>query len=202
MRAVNLLPKEISRSTGLKLNVPVAVAAAAPILAGCLVFVGYTLSHSSLHSKQGDLAAVRAQVAALPVSTTRVQPGGPAIISERTARRSALDSALLDRLDWDVALQDVARVLPGDVWITTLGFTSPTPADSTAPPAANPNGFTISGYTYSQLSVARLLTRLQLLPMLSGVTLGSTSSSTVANKPVVQFSVTAAVAPAINKEET
>jgi hypothetical protein len=38
-----------------------------------------------------------------------------------------------------------------------------------------------------------LLVRLRLLPILSNVTLGTTTSTTVGAKPVVQFSVTAAI---------
>ena len=75
--------------------------------------------------------------------------------------------------------------------------------NSTAPTTvANPNAFSIGGYTYSEDSVARLLTRLQLLPMLSGVTLGTTTSSSVGNKPVVQFLVTATVTPPANESAT
>ena len=74
--------------------------------------------------------------------------------------------------------------------------TTPAPAPTTGP-TSGPAGFTINGYTYTMDDVALLLQRLQLLPTLSNVTLGSTSGSTIGLKSVVQFSITATmVAPA------
>jgi hypothetical protein len=56
---------------------------------------------------------------------------------------------------------------------------------------------TIAGYGMSEKSIALLLVRLRLLPTLSNVTLGTTTSSTVGAKEVVQFSVSAGIqAPA------
>jgi hypothetical protein len=79
----------------------------------------------------------------------------------------------------------------------------------------NANAFTINGYTYSQEAVSNLMTQLQLLPMLSDVTLTSTQSSAQSGagsgsgsassppgsksskppKTLVQFAVSAAVNP-------
>jgi hypothetical protein len=104
---------------------------------------------------------------------------------------------------WDRALGDVARVLPATVWLTDMTVNSPTPADALLPatpapatssgPAAGNSGFEINGYTYTMDDVALLLQRLQLLPTLSGVTLGSTSISMIGLKKVVQFSITASM---------
>ena len=55
-------------------------------------------------------------------------------MTEGNARRSSLDSALADRFALYPTLAAIARVLPSDVWLTSLNLTSPTPAD-TPPPA-------------------------------------------------------------------
>jgi Tfp pilus assembly protein PilN len=153
--------------------------------------------------KRGKLAAVISQVTKAAPASPR-SPVNEALVGQRLSRRAALDDALGKRVAWDLTLRDLARVLPDDVWLTDLNAHAPTPVDAAtasstpgaaAAPAPNPTAFSIDGYTYSQQSVAALLTRLQLLPMLADVTLGSTSQVTIGSKTLVQFQVTAAVVP-------
>ena len=56
-------------------------------------------------------------------------------------------------------------------------------------------GFTISGYTYSQDGVARLLSRLNVLPDLHNVQLQTSSLTKVGTQDIVQFTILADVAP-------
>ncbi len=221
MRAVNLLPRDAAHGAGHRPGAAIIVAAAAPILAGGLVFAGFEFEHSSVTSVRTQLAAVQARIAALPQphpqSTSAA--GVSAIALAQAERRVALDSALADRIAWDQMLQNVARVLPTHVWLTALNLTSPTPADAaiapptpapsssgsttttttttaaaaTPAPVANLTAFSITGYTESESTVADLLTRLQLLPQLSNVTLGSATVSTPGPKPVIQFTVNAEI---------
>jgi hypothetical protein len=87
-------------------------------------------------------------------------------------------------------------VLPDDVWISSLSLTPE-------------NGLSISGTTYSHESVARLLSRLALIPELSNIVLassaaggGATPATTTTGGPpaapaapvTVSFSITAKVA--------
>jgi Tfp pilus assembly protein PilN len=244
MRPVNLMTKDAANGRSLP-PVGMILAGAAPIVAIGVVAVGYSLTHGTVQKDQGRLAAVQAQVAALPVAHA-TKPALVAISVESNLRRSSLDSALADRFQVDSALAAIARVLPGDAWLTSLNLTSPTPADvpvappvvatagststttttttttTTPVPTVNVNAFTINGFTYSQASVARLMTQLSLLPMLSHVTLTSTSSTTSGTtaatatlspasvgsakvkqpKTLVQFTVNAAVNPSNTEEGT
>jgi Tfp pilus assembly protein PilN len=203
MRAVNLLPSAVTLSSRAKPNAAVIIAAAAPFLAGSLVIAGYAFEHSSVTATRGRLAALQAQVAALPQRATSQRPAELALGVEQQARHLALDQALTSRIPWDTTLVQVARVLPSDVWLTSLNLNSPSPADATAPAGvANPEAFTIAGFTYSQDSVAALMTRLQLLPILSNVTLATTTSSTVGKKAVVEFTLNAEIAPATSVPAT
>jgi len=203
MRAVNLLPRAVTLSSRAKPTAAVIGAIAAPFVAGGLVLAGYAFEHSAVTSARGRLAAVQAQVAAIPHRVSTQPAPNSTLALEQQSRRSALDAALASRIPWDATLVDLARVLPADVWLTSLALTSPTPADSTAPTgAASTSAFTIQGFTYSQDSVARLLTRLQLLPILSNVTLATTAASTVGLKPVVQFTVNAAITPPASEPAT
>ena len=247
MRPVNLMTKDAASSRSLP-PVGTILAGAAPIVAIGVVAVGYSLTHGTVKKDQDRLAAVQAQVAALPVAHATT-PAFAAISVESNSRRSSLDSALADRFQVDSALAAIARVLPSDAWLTSLNLTSPTPADApvalpvvatpgstttttttttttatTPAPTINVNAFTINGFTYSLASVARLMTQLSLLPMLSHVTLTSTATSTSgagptastatlspasagsanAKKPktLVQFTVNAAVNPSQAEEGT
>jgi Tfp pilus assembly protein PilN len=90
----------------------------------------------------------------------------------------ALSTALGQRVVWDRLLREVSQVVPSDVWIVTLNATAPVAgvAAATTPSAAAPTGFTLSGCTFSQDSVARFLARLDVVPDLSAMTLGSSGT--------------------------
>jgi Tfp pilus assembly protein PilN len=72
-----------------------------------------------------------------------------------------------------------------------------TPSTASAPAAsvAGASNFTITGYTYSQPSVARLMRRLALIPWLTDVALVSSSTTTQGTSAVVQFTVGATIVP-------
>jgi hypothetical protein len=59
-----------------------------------------------------------------------------------------------------------------------------------------PSMFTIQGRTYSHDGVARLLSRLQLLPDLTNVQLISSTRSVIGKQPVVDFTIAADIAAA------
>jgi Tfp pilus assembly protein PilN len=208
MQAVNLLPRELTPERApVKEVLPILAAASVPLAAACLVFIGYARAHANAKEELGRVAALQLEIAhTKPVAVAKTIDTS-SLVSSRAARRSALADALTKEVAWDRTLGDVARVLPATVWLSNMTVVSPTPADSlttaatTSPapstgPAVGNEGFTIDGYTYTMDDVALLLQRLQLLPNLTGVTLGSTSMSTIGEKKVVQFSITASkVAP-------
>lgn len=205
MRAVNLLPKEAlgRERQGLPRALPLLGAAAVPVVALALVIVGYSGAHSAVTAKQGELTSLRAEVATLAPAVSPPVPDTAGLATERTQRLIALEDALGKKMPWDTTLGQVARVLPGNVWLTTLTMTSPTPADSSAVAATpSPTSFTLEGFAYTEDDVALLLARLQLLPSLSGVTLGSTGRTIVGAKALVQFQVTASIQPSLAGPQT
>jgi Tfp pilus assembly protein PilN len=175
MRAINLLPSQDTESK----------APPVPIIAGCVgtvvvaaVLAMMFLSASSQVAKQrAALVRLQADYAAIP-SPPAPSPVVSAIPQQRQNRSTALATVLGQRVAWDRLLREVSQVVPSDVWLVTLNAQSP----STGPPARGASvtpvqGFTVTGCTYSQDSVARFLSRLALVPDLSGVTLGKSSSS-------------------------
>jgi Tfp pilus assembly protein PilN len=81
-----------------------------------------------------------------------------------------------------------------DTTATTTTTTAATPTPAPAPaPAAGP--MTFAGYTYSQEGVARLLSRLAVVPALQGVKLVSSTQADVGGQKVISFSIQANVRP-------
>jgi Tfp pilus assembly protein PilN len=196
----------------------VLLAATAPVVAGGLVYLGYSTEHSKVADKRAELAVVQARLDRL----ASVQAGVTAqssLFALRGQRSTALQDALSKEMPWDVTLEDLARVLPKGVSLTSMSATSPTPAASAAPavpatatpsaPVSAPQTFSLSGTAESHDQIAELLERLSLLPMVTNVTLGSTSTATIsapaggngtapaagakAGRSQLQFSLTAGV---------
>ena len=209
MRAVNLLPRDEPRARRSLPGPWVMAAAVAPLLAGSLVYLGYSAEHSTVLDRKAELSAVQVRLDKLRAGSSGAAARQSGLVGQRAQRQVALLDALTKTMPWDTTLADLARVMPSDVWVTTLTAQSPTPAGVAASttgaatavststgPALNPTAFTLAGYAHSQGAVAHLLARLQLLPMLNNVTLGSTTSTvTPAGQETVQFQLTAAVKP-------
>ncbi|HEY7690734.1 MAG TPA: PilN domain-containing protein [Gaiellaceae bacterium] len=75
---------------------------------------------------------------------------------------------------------------------TTTTATTPAPAP---PPAPTAQPMSFAGYTYSQEGVARLLSRLAVVPALENVKLVQSSQAEVNGQSVVSFSIQADVRP-------
>jgi len=200
VRAVNLLPRDerAKRTTaeqaplfvGLGLLLVVFVALA-------VMFLGASASVKDKQNALGDAKAQLAQLPSLPKAQTAIEAG---LAGEQKARVSAVTSALSRRVSWDRVLREFATVLPNDVWLTSLSAHAPASPASAAPaplvaPGTAPDGFVINGYTYSQDGVARLLSRLNVLPDINNVQLQTSSLTKVGLQDVVQFTILANVSP-------
>jgi Tfp pilus assembly protein PilN len=208
MKAVNLLPsdykqvRQASFATNLAKH-PVALGGTAAAVAVAVVLgMTYQSASHTVKSNQDQLDALHARIAAM------AQPVSSVNQSVR-ARIEQVATADATRMSWDGFMTKLARVLPEDVWLTNMSVqeTAPTATPTTGatpaaptPSTAAPTGFTISGYTYSQHSVARLMRRLSLLPWLSGVTLENSSMTTVGTHSVFQFTIVGAVTALPAKE--
>jgi Tfp pilus assembly protein PilN len=195
MRPANLLPADLARGDGKQLPLPAIAAVGAGCAVGVLLAGGYMTTHSTVTKRQAELASIQAQIAAVPKPPpVKASTISPALAAEKDARQAAVDQAISSRTSWDTVLREVSLILPEDVWLQSLsakaGAASPA-ADSAAPAAGN--SITLTGSTYSQEGVARLLTRLALVPHLDKVALQSSSSAQVGGQPVVNFTISADV---------
>ena len=203
MRAVNLLPKDGPRRTG----PPVPPAVAATVIGG-LVLVSLMISvlllsaHGKVKSRQLELAQKQAELAAIPVPAQSRLQQQDALVADKAARVTALNSALSKRIAWDRLLREFALVLPDDVWLQSLSAQAPSLATATAasttsststPTLGGQLGFSIEGYTYSHDAVARLLTRLAVVPDLQQVQLVSSEQAELGNRTIIHFKILANV---------
>jgi Tfp pilus assembly protein PilN len=221
MDAVNLLPvdyreRKRKRTTPADnldarqtLRVGGAVAGVFVVLLGGLFYY----EHKQVSDKQKELANTQAQIAAVQPQVDAVKTAQAAISGRLTVARSLAGT----RMNWDRALNDFARIVPTNSFLTSIQMTAPVTAAATAAtqaaaataqvtstdgtavdapaPAAAPtvSTLTLAGTAPSTPGVALVMDRLALLPWLSNVSLTSAVRQDSGSNT---FSLTANVAEA------
>jgi Tfp pilus assembly protein PilN len=174
----------------------VAAIGSAAVLLGLVG--GFLVASRSVDRQKQQLATARAVLAATPQHhlSASTQAFRSNVLNKREQRSLALAAAIGKRVSWDRILRRFALVLPDDVWLTALTGTVPldnpalaTPATTTSALPAQATEMTITGYTYSQDSVARLLERLSVVPDLKNVQLQSSASTKVGGQQVYAFTI-------------
>jgi Tfp pilus assembly protein PilN len=210
MRAVNLLPSDSAQRKSFRKEDPaVVIGSAFGVIVLIALVAGFMNVHAKVNADRKKLTEVRAELAQLslvkrhpvttpkPVQTKPIIPI-PAVTSEEQPRRQALSNAMSTRIAWDRILCEFSLVLPSDVTLTSLTLTAPaaaaptTPGAAPATPTAGGQGLSIAGTAYSHDGVARLLSRLMLIPDLTNVMLSkstASSSSSPGGAGGVQFSI-------------
>lgn len=200
MRAFNLLPKEDARQAHRR-PAPaklILVAVGVVLIAG--LALGYTIMNARVSDKeavrddhQAELDQLNAELAAL--ASDDLEAGeATAIQQEQQARTAALSIALTPRIAWDRVLRDISLVLPEDVWLQGIIAGPSTTVTTAAAAGATPAGaytVTLSGTTRAQDGVAHFLSRLEVLPDFTAVTLIGSNRIEVGGEEVVQFSIAA-----------
>jgi Tfp pilus assembly protein PilN len=189
MRAVNLLP-EGARDTHPTVLTQTTAGIGAGVLAALVAVVlsfVYVHDHGTVSDKEKTLSALRQEIVDIQVATARTEASQGA----DQARLSAFTTAASGRVAWDVLLDQISRVLPSGSWLSTLDVQGG--AAATTDPATVPTAFTVSGTALTQNTVAQVMDRLGLVPMLTGVTLQGSSRTAVGETEAYQFTVSANV---------
>src|SRR5581483_2262580 len=195
MRAVNLLPRErtganrtsLVARVGREPLLPLAVVVL--ILAAAAVGLAAHSASSTVAQRKSTVQSLDAQLAT--VAANDAQKGATAAPS----RTAALTKLTTQRTSWDGFLYGLSRVVPEDVWMLNLSASTSGSSATAAAPAPSsststtPTGFTVTGYTYSQPAVARMMRRLELLPWLRDVSLVTSTKTAIAQHTVYQFTV-------------
>src|SRR6476619_6159001 len=192
MRAVNLLPRDTGQRTIKKESLPVLVGACAGVLVAAALGAMFMMGSGKVAAQQRKVDDLNRTYQALPPPPAGPSAAQQQLAGEQSARVGALDAALKSRVAWDRVFREFSLVLPEDVWLTTLTAKSPiSPLTNAATSGAAPSQFLVTGRTYSHDGVARLISRLQVVPDLINVQLLSSTLSTVAGHDVVEFSIAA-----------
>ena len=194
MRAVNLLPRDHGQRTIKKESVPVLVGACSAVLVLAVLGAMFMMGSGKIAGQQRKLDDLNRRFQALPPPPPGPTAAEQALAGEQSARVTALSAALASRVSWDRVFREFSLILPDDVWLTELSAKSPiSPATNAASETGTgtPSEFTITGRTYSHDGVARLLSRLQVVPDLTNVQLVSSTLAKVGNQSVVEFSIAA-----------
>jgi Tfp pilus assembly protein PilN len=193
MRAVNLLPLDARVGRRRPPAAPVAVAAAG-VLAAAVLAVAFFSANGRIGDREQELATLEQQLETAR-RAAKPKPKQSGLAAERDQRFTALSDAMAKRLPWDRVLRELSLVVPDDVWLASLaaggGGAATTTTTSTDATTAGAQTLTFNGFTYSQESVARLLTRLALVPDLGDVKLQKSSVTEVGSQQIYNFTILA-----------
>ena len=170
------------------------------VLLAAVLSAMFLSASGTVKDKQAELATLQAELAAIPTPDASRVKTQTALAADKQARVTALSGALSRRVAWDRVFRELSLVLPNDVWLATISAKAPVPSSTAvAPPAAAAGatvaatGFTIDGYTYSHPAVARLLSRLAVVPDLVNVQLQQSTLTKVGSAQAVHFVIVADV---------
>jgi Tfp pilus assembly protein PilN len=206
VRPVNLIPpdqrKGASRAIGAG-TAPVGIYAFFGALGVALLcVVALVLTSNQINSKTDKLSKIQTESQGAKQVADALRPYGE-FAQLQQARKLEISTLVKTRFDWEGALRQLSRALPNNVWLLNLsGTLSPeiTVEDAggggggvaTVRQKANAPAFSITGCTYSQHAVARMLTRMQNLDDVTDVQLGKSERK----DDTGQSGGTAAAAPA------
>jgi Tfp pilus assembly protein PilN len=129
-------------------------------------------------TKKGQVEDLRAELAGYEAAADdgALDDKSAGLTAERQSRRAAFATALGGRLAWDRLMRELALVIPDNVAVTAIIGTAP--VASAAAPGAPGTNFTIRGETEEQEDVAKLLSRLAVIPELEAITLIAAARNT------------------------
>jgi Tfp pilus assembly protein PilN len=199
MRAINLLPRDDARRRPQRPQWAVVVPVIVAVLLSGALSILFLNASGKVKDKQAALTQLKDELAAIPTPDASKVRTQNALVADKATRVQALNAALSRRVAWDRVFRELSLVLPDDVWLSTLAAKAPmSPSVATAPAAASGTAvaateFSLDGYTYSHAAVARLLSRLAVVPDLVNVQLQQSTLTKVGTAQVVHFVIVADV---------
>jgi Tfp pilus assembly protein PilN len=175
MRAVNLIPTEDRRSAG----APGRTGGAVYLVLGLLAVVvlaasAYAITTNQVNQRKSDLQKTTLEADAAEAEAAAVKPYAD-FASLKDQRVQTVQSLASTRFDWHQLMDQFARAIPSNVWLTSFQGQTAT-ATGTAGSASGPS-VALEGCTTSHKDVARLMTRLRLIEGVNDVTLSSSQKA-------------------------
>jgi hypothetical protein len=184
VKAVNLIPTEQRRGAG---GVAGRSGGVVYIVVGTLAVivalgVVYAFAVKSVAHEKGQLAAATAQVAQVQAQAQALSP----YVSVQSLRQKAASGVVNlaeSRFNWPQAMSQIALALPRDVTVTEITGNASTVAGaaaSTTTTSTSTGGgtFALGGCASSQAEIATIISDLERIPSVSGVSLESSTKNT------------------------
>jgi Tfp pilus assembly protein PilN len=187
MRAVNLLPPDQRRGGGSSGRSGPAAYVVLGALAAAVVAAGaYALTANQVTSNRTKLAETQQEATSLEQQAAAFKPYKDFAELSR-ARVQTVSELAASRFDWERVMRQLARAMPGDVWLTSLvGTVAPgvsleggTTSSSTGGlrSAVNAPAVELVGCTESQAAVSRVMARLRTLNGVQRVSLAASEKA-------------------------
>jgi len=132
MRPVNLIPKEDRPGNRRPTRSgPIAYIVVAALVGALLGVTALVVTDNQISDYESEIAQIEGQVQVAEAKARSLEPYTQ--FHNVRAQRDATIASLADsRFDWERVMRELALVLPGDVWLTSL--------TATAGPAVSPSG--------------------------------------------------------------
>jgi Tfp pilus assembly protein PilN len=200
MQAINLLPRDDPRRRPQRPQWIVLIPVVGAVLLSGVFSMLFLSASGKVKDRQTQLSQLQDELAAIPTPDASKVRTQNALAADKQTRVIALNAALSRRVAWDRIFRELSLVLPEDVWLSTLSAKAPVSSSVAAAPAVPTGGaavaateLTLDGYTYSHAAVARLLSRLAVIPDLVNVQLQQSTLTKVGGAQVVHFVIAADV---------
>jgi Tfp pilus assembly protein PilN len=152
--------------------------------AALLCVLALVITSNKVSSKTDELAKVSAEEQSAKQQADALRPYGQ-FADLQQARQSEIDGLISSRFDWETALSQLSRAIPGNAWLLNLAATLAPGVEveggtgggdiSNMREKTDSPAFTITGCTYSHHAVARMMVRMQNLDDVTDVELAKSA---------------------------
>jgi Tfp pilus assembly protein PilN len=194
VKAVNLIPSDSRRSSSTSpraLATP-AFGVIAALLVALVLVVVYVLSSNTVSDRQAQVASLQGQVVQEQALAARLGNYSQ-FVKLAQARADTVRTIAQTRFNWHDALADLAKVVPANTSLQSLLGTVAPGVTVTGPGGSAGGGastsalrgdipvpaFELAGCTKTQDDVARLMSRLRVMPGVTRVTLADSVKSSL-----------------------
>jgi Tfp pilus assembly protein PilN len=187
VRPINLIPLEQRRGAARRPGGSTGVAVYAVVGAlgvAVLCVLAFVLTSNSINSRTEELAEVQAQAMGEKQVADSLRPYGQFADMQR-ARYQQITALASDRFDWERALQQLSMALPHNVYLLNVAGTESPDIEVADGGAGGAVGnlreqtkaptFALTGCTYSQHAVVRMMTRMRNLDDVTAVRLAKSA---------------------------
>ena len=185
-RRISLVPTEVAQLRRERRQV---LATGFGVLAFAAILIGlYALRGQQVADAQQDADVAEARTVELQTELAELRDV-ELLEADIAAQRRTVTAVLDGDVAWSRLVQEIAAVLPNDVWLTSFS--------ASRGDALTPGKVQVQGMGFDQTSTARWILRVSNLEALAGLWVESSSKSEAANgREVVTFSSNASLTPA------